>query len=603
MQLLRLLIVFTFSTSFLSAQYLRSIHIESFQTRHEAVSALIQVNKFVKLHDNILDLQKKYAFQFKFKKTGKYYITLVEPLRKRWVLKELIDTLHLQYPDAYARKLSIVHHQQRVLEYPTNTKIKKVREKLEVKQEKVPVSKLKNLPKKDFLQTLKKDTKKRHKKNNSQYNLYNGMLIVLIIMYIIFMVYYVYKNEVPFTIGFDVRFVFIFFGIVLLFYPILAIFMLAFLMIYEKKFNTIAVLLYVIFFFTLIFYLRLYGPVTSMNGAQDDAIVYLKIFSIFEHYGYINFLRVAKERDIQGLEAIYWLVYYVIGVISNFDRDTYVFFNFFIPISIFITTLRLIFKENYLLAFLLVTTFGYQYYYGMVIWVWRQSLAFSVLVLSLYFIGKNYKKGAMVLLVSTVLIHNSSAIFLFTYSVYLLITSKIKASQALFYFIASIIFGIIILQLYGDALESKHEAYTSGINVGSARLTFIIKFIGGLAISIYMLKKAFQIKDKFLMGVSFFVAFGYTIVLMTMNMLLVNTRLQLTLNLMFLIMIFYYITEYSNYKKNIYIFIHFLVFIIFLRLTQDDNFFSKFLLDAHFNEALIFSVKDFWTLLNTARVY
>ena len=102
-----LLLLFTilFSTVLLHADYLRTIRIGSFVKEKDARESLVKLHEFVKKHNNILLLEEKNDFIFGVRKSGKYFITCVEPLRSRKVLQEVLDTLRLEYDGVYVTKL------------------------------------------------------------------------------------------------------------------------------------------------------------------------------------------------------------------------------------------------------------------------------------------------------------------------------------------------------------------------------------------------------------------------------------------------------------------------------------------------------------------
>ncbi|WP_415250306.1 ATP-binding protein [Sulfurimonas sp.] len=102
---MRLILITLFFTTFLSAEYLRTIRLGAFTTQSRAQEELAKVNIFVKNNSNITDFQKIWDFEFKVKKSGAHYLTIVSPMRDKEVLQEVIDTLRLSYPDAYVRKL------------------------------------------------------------------------------------------------------------------------------------------------------------------------------------------------------------------------------------------------------------------------------------------------------------------------------------------------------------------------------------------------------------------------------------------------------------------------------------------------------------------
>lgn len=114
-----LVLVFIFS-SLVHAEYLRTIRIATFNTQQESLEALAEIKAFISLHKNVVELEKEWGFEFKARRSGRYYITLVEPFTQRKVLQEVIDKLRINYPDVYV------------------TSIKK--KKLQATQEEVPPS-------------------------------------------------------------------------------------------------------------------------------------------------------------------------------------------------------------------------------------------------------------------------------------------------------------------------------------------------------------------------------------------------------------------------------------------------------------------------------
>ncbi|MDQ7066768.1 MAG: histidine kinase dimerization/phospho-acceptor domain-containing protein [Sulfurimonas sp.] len=89
----------------LNAEYIRSIRIGSFPTELDAKNSLQEINNFISKHENIKKLQETNDFIFKQRASGSFYVTLVEPLRSRVVLQEVLDTLRLEYGDVYVTKL------------------------------------------------------------------------------------------------------------------------------------------------------------------------------------------------------------------------------------------------------------------------------------------------------------------------------------------------------------------------------------------------------------------------------------------------------------------------------------------------------------------
>ena len=105
MKLITLFLITFLFTTFLNAEYLRTIRLGAFDSTSKAKLELKKLNAFVKKHKNITDLQKSWDFKFKYRKSGAYYATVAEPLRDRAVLQEVLDTLRLSYPDAYVTRL------------------------------------------------------------------------------------------------------------------------------------------------------------------------------------------------------------------------------------------------------------------------------------------------------------------------------------------------------------------------------------------------------------------------------------------------------------------------------------------------------------------
>lgn len=106
MKLYILLLLITFLSSSLSAEYLRSIRVGSFLNESDANGALSELEEFVQSREDLVRLKRENLFELKARKSGKYYITLIEPLRSRAVLQKLLDRLREVYPDVYVTKLS-----------------------------------------------------------------------------------------------------------------------------------------------------------------------------------------------------------------------------------------------------------------------------------------------------------------------------------------------------------------------------------------------------------------------------------------------------------------------------------------------------------------
>ena len=97
--------VLIFFSTILNSSYLRTIRIGSFPEDIQAKESLIKLEKYFKENENLSNLHKKYKFELKERKSGKYYATLIEPFTNRAVLQKVLDTLRLKYKDAYVTNL------------------------------------------------------------------------------------------------------------------------------------------------------------------------------------------------------------------------------------------------------------------------------------------------------------------------------------------------------------------------------------------------------------------------------------------------------------------------------------------------------------------
>ncbi len=100
-------ILLLFFTTTMEAFSVRSIRVQTLLTDTQAQKALLKFEAFAKTQSNILDLQKKWNFEFKVIELGKYHVITIEPLTQEDVVKELLDTVHIKYEDAYAKKIKL----------------------------------------------------------------------------------------------------------------------------------------------------------------------------------------------------------------------------------------------------------------------------------------------------------------------------------------------------------------------------------------------------------------------------------------------------------------------------------------------------------------
>ena len=102
--ILLLLLLLLFS-EFLNASYLRTIRVGSFLNEQDAQQALSELQNYVYNDDELKELQQKWGFALKERKSGQYYITLIEPFTQREILQKVLDKLRLEYKDVYVTKL------------------------------------------------------------------------------------------------------------------------------------------------------------------------------------------------------------------------------------------------------------------------------------------------------------------------------------------------------------------------------------------------------------------------------------------------------------------------------------------------------------------
>ena len=95
----------------LNAEYIRSIRLGSFPTQIDAMDSLLKVEKFLQKNEDILSIMDAESFTLKSRKSGDYYITLLEPFTNRVSLQILLDKLRTVYPDIYVTKLKKLPNQ------------------------------------------------------------------------------------------------------------------------------------------------------------------------------------------------------------------------------------------------------------------------------------------------------------------------------------------------------------------------------------------------------------------------------------------------------------------------------------------------------------
>lgn len=131
MKYIKWILLFLIATTVLQADYIRSIRLGSFPNETLAEASLEKVNIFVLKHPEIVELEDENEFIFKYRKSGKYYITLVEPFTKRETLQKVLNILRSEYPTIYVTKLKKLPIEEKTLE------LKDTEDSLEIKDKKV----------------------------------------------------------------------------------------------------------------------------------------------------------------------------------------------------------------------------------------------------------------------------------------------------------------------------------------------------------------------------------------------------------------------------------------------------------------------------------
>ena len=132
MKYYKLLLLVTFLTVNLNAEYLRTIRIGSLTSEAKTKWEINKLNKYIQKQNNIVALQKRWKFDFKYRKSGKYYIIVAEPFRDKVVVQSVLDTLRKKYPDAYAARMKVIPKK-------TVPQVKKIIEEVVLEKKIVPI--------------------------------------------------------------------------------------------------------------------------------------------------------------------------------------------------------------------------------------------------------------------------------------------------------------------------------------------------------------------------------------------------------------------------------------------------------------------------------
>ena len=121
--LFTLLAIFTIT----QASYIRSIRLQSFSDKQEALKAKDKFIKYANTNNTLSSLQKKLNFDYEIVKVGKYYMLTIEPVTDKKAVQEILATIHKKFPDAYPRKLKTLKTKPSKKE-PVKKTIKKKKE-------------------------------------------------------------------------------------------------------------------------------------------------------------------------------------------------------------------------------------------------------------------------------------------------------------------------------------------------------------------------------------------------------------------------------------------------------------------------------------------
>ncbi|SFV74477.1 High-affnity carbon uptake protein Hat/HatR [hydrothermal vent metagenome] len=99
-----IMIVSLFST-ILEASYMRSVRVASFLTQEAADQSLYELKRLVRNDDRLRELQYQLGFQTKIIRSGRYYVTVLEPITNRRSLQEILDIVREVYPNAYPKRI------------------------------------------------------------------------------------------------------------------------------------------------------------------------------------------------------------------------------------------------------------------------------------------------------------------------------------------------------------------------------------------------------------------------------------------------------------------------------------------------------------------
>lgn len=196
-----LVLIILLFTAVLDASYIRSIRLGSFPTQEIADKSLSQLEIFVLNHSNIIDLEVENEFEFKSRRSGNYYITLVEPFTKREVLQEVLDTLRLEYPGIYVTKLkSMPAFSEDVIidSKPSYVERLHLEEQLNIKKEidnALELEKTLKINEQEKAAKINENNAMHQSKSNYNYVYFTLLLLLAVVFFILIKKLLIYKKE------------------------------------------------------------------------------------------------------------------------------------------------------------------------------------------------------------------------------------------------------------------------------------------------------------------------------------------------------------------------------------------------------------------------
>jgi len=101
-----LLIISVFLLSSMYASSLKTIRIGSYVYKSDAKDAYEKLQRELQNSPKLRALQEQEGFYFKYRASGKYFITLAEPFKSKKITSEVLRIIKRKYPDAYVTKIS-----------------------------------------------------------------------------------------------------------------------------------------------------------------------------------------------------------------------------------------------------------------------------------------------------------------------------------------------------------------------------------------------------------------------------------------------------------------------------------------------------------------